>query len=406
MATLLTALTFGWSLHAGSAQAVTPAGAPFRAQELLLRKRVAQIAVDTPTGKFPIGTGLDGQLRFTTGWTSGFWAGALWRVVDLRNGVNESGFARGATIRHFGREKTRTHDLGFMYGESSVAAYQRGCPKPFSKVNCSLFRKSGLTASRTLYNLSASSGRGIIPVGPGTCPDCASGRSETIVDSMMNLPLLYWATKTSGDPKYRELAKKHADWVANHLERSDGSTFQAASYARTGTDLALEQHTHQGLNNTSVWARGQAWSLYGFADAGLEFKSKRYLRVAERNANYIATHLPVGELPKWDYKADAAAPRDVSAGVISAAGLFHLAKACIAVKNGCGDTGRWVRLARRMLTASLANIRVSDPVGYLGGQVYTLGGVTSWDDNAELVMGIDYALEAIKLARENYRAAA
>jgi hypothetical protein len=76
------------------------------------------------------------------------------------------------------------------------------------------------------------------------------------------------------------------------------------------------------------------------------------------------------------------------------------------MKNGCKDTARWVTLAKRMLEASLANIRATAPVGFLGGQVYTLGGVTSWDDDAELVMGIDYALEAIKLARDTYRPAA
>jgi hypothetical protein len=88
--------------------------------------------------------------------------------------------------------------------------------------------------------------------------------------------------------------------------------------------------------------------------------------------------------------------------VITAAGLFHLAEACAEVRN-CEQPARWAPLARRMLTASLANIHTNVfPPGYLGGQVYNLRNKETWDDNAELMMGLDYALEAIKLARVNY----
>ncbi|MGH2958512.1 MAG: hypothetical protein ACRDKE_02835, partial [Solirubrobacterales bacterium] len=370
----------------------------FSAEASLLKKRVGQIAAQTTPGKYPFGTGLDGELRFQEGWTSGFWAGTLWRVFDLNRSDASNAMAFEATIDHFGFEQTQLHDLGFMYGESSVAAYTRNCGHDDEEPECAKFRNSGLRATYTLVKLARTTGQGIIPLGAKTCSDCESGGAETIVDSMMNLPLLYWATKTTGNAKYRNLAFKHATWVAANLQRKNGSTFQAASYPRKSKAPKLVKHTHQGLRDNSTWSRGQAWSIYGFADAGKEFRSKAFLRVAERNANYAAFRFGA-QVPRWDYDALSGAPRDVSAGVITAAGLFHLVAACKAVKGGCQEAKRWDRVARTLLKASLAGISKTEPVGYLGGQVYRLGGKDTWDDNAEFVMGLDYALEAIKLSR-------
>lgn len=401
-AVLSVVLMSGVLLHAESAAAATSGPRAFQAEASLLKKRVAQIGSQTPAGKYPLGTGLDGELRFSEGWTSGFWAGTLWRVADLNRSRASTATALAATIDHFGFEQTQLHDLGFMYGESSVAAYARLCKTANAIPECKKLRASGMLATYTLTKLARTTGQGIIPLGARTCSDCREGGAETIVDSMMNLPLLYWATKTTGSIKYRNLARKHADWVAKNLVRKDGSTYQSASYPRRSKAPKLVKHTHQGMRASSTWSRGQAWSIYGFADAGKEFRSKAYLAVAERNANYVATHLPTSGLPLWDYDAKPGAPVDVSAGVITAAGLFHLAIACKAVKNGCTDAKRWRTLARKILKGSLANIRKESPVGYLGRQAYRIGGKDTWDDDAELIMGLDYALEAIKLSRSKH----
>lgn len=401
-AILSVVLLSGLLLHAGSAAAATSGPKAFQREASLLKKRVAQIKSQTPAGKYPLGTGLDGELRFAEGWTSGFWAGTLWRVADLNRSSASKASALAATIDHFGFERTKLHDLGFMYGETSVAAYSRLCKTEDAVQECKKLRASGMLATYTLTKLARTTGQGIIPLSARTCSDCEPGGTETIVDSMMNLPLLYWATKTTGRVKYRNLAKKHAEWVAKNLVRKDGSTFQSASYPRKSKAPKLVKHTHQGLRRSSTWSRGQAWSIYGFADAGKEFRSKRYLSIAERNANYVATHLPTSGLPLWDYNAKSNAPVDVSAGVITAAGLFHLANACKRVKKGCTDAKRWPRLARKILKGSLANIRKKSPVGYLGNQAYRIGGKDTWEDDAELVFGLDYALEAIRLSRSKY----
>lgn len=372
----------------------------YDAQATLLVERVGQISDAVPSGRYPLGTGLDGRLRFALGseWTSGFWAGTLWRVADLTGLPEASAQARAATIDHLGFEKTKLHDLGFMYGESSVAAYERLC-RPGPDPDCARLRASGLAAADTLLRLAATTGQRIIPVGARTCSDCPRGGSETIVDSMMNLPLLLWASRETGRERYRSLAVRHAGWVARNLVRRDGSTYQAARYRRSARRPRLLKHTHQGLRNSSVWSRGQSWSVYGFAVTGKALRNRRLIAVAERNALWIARHLPADGLPAWDYRAPGAAPRDVSAGVIGAAGLFHLAAACREIEGACDQPERWEPLAGRMLSGSLSRLRTSGPPGYLGNQVYTLGGRTAWDDDCELIFGLDYALEAIALAR-------
>jgi unsaturated chondroitin disaccharide hydrolase len=403
-AILFAALLLGATLRAQSARAATSGPKAFSEQEKLLHDRVQVIASETSVGKYPLGTGLDGLLRFVSGkdWTSGFWAGALWRDVELEPTAARINLARDATVDHLGFEQTQTHDLGFMYGESSVAAYKQLCNAPFPNY-CKNFRDSGLRAANTLVKMARTTGQGIIPLGARTCSDCKPGGAETIVDSMMNLPLLYWAGKETGDPKYVNLALKHANWVATNLERPDGSSFQAASYPRKSKRPTVVKHTHQGLAWDSTWARGEAWSVYGFADAGLQFKSKKFLQIAGRNAGYIVRNLPSDGVPMWDYDAIEGAPVDVSAGVITAAGLFHLAGACQQIKNACKRGNYWAEVARRILANSLDHIRTFFPVGILGDQVYTLAGKETWDDDGELVFGLDYALEAIKLARAEYK---
>ncbi len=382
-----------------AASALTPDPAAFGAEGDLLLQRVDQLSAQVPAGDFPVGTGDDGILRFAPGsdWTSGFWAATLWHAFDLQPTDSNAARARAATIEHFGFERTKLHDLGFMYGESSVAAWWRICGR--SQIDCRRFESSGLRAAATLLRLSRTTGQGIIPMSARTCSDCPSGGTETIVDSMMNLDLLYWAALVTGESKYRALARRHADWVARHLQRSDGSTYQAGRYIRSSKRPRVIRHTHQGLSDRSVWARGQAWSIYGFADAGRQFSSRKFLAIAEKNANYVAKHLPADGLPLWDYRARASDPRDVSAGVITAAGLLHLSKACDVVHKGCAQPERWQPLANRILKGSLARLRSHSPAGFLGNQVYKRGASSAWKNDAELIFGLKYALEAIAWSR-------
>jgi hypothetical protein len=287
-----------------------------------------------------------------------------------------------------------------MYAESSALGALHECGLISKKsARCRTYKKSALKAAKNLLALAGTTGQKIIPMSAKNCSDCPRGGTETIVDSMMNQRLLYWAAAETKNPAYNRLARRHANWVAKHLERSDGSTFQAGRYNRKAKKPRIKRHTHQGLSNGSVWARGQAWSIYGFASAGSTLRNRYFLAIAERNADYVERHLPADGLPLWDYRAGAGAPRDVSAGVITAAGLFHLAAACKAVRNACIQPERWAPLARRILTGSLS--RINPVTGYLGSQAYNMRNALPWDDDAELIFGIDFALEAISLARQS-----
>jgi rhamnogalacturonyl hydrolase YesR len=148
-----------------------------------------------------------------------------------------------------------------------------------------------------------------------------------IVDNMMNLELLFLASKISGDPRFANIAKSHANKTNSNHFRPDGSSYHVLNYDRdTGTVTA--RNTHQGLADESSWARGQAWGLYGFTMAFRETGNKDYLERAVKIADFIIDHpnVPDDGVPYWDLDVvpDDEPPRDASAAAITAAALLEL----------------------------------------------------------------------------------
>ena len=371
---------------------------------LLLLHRLAELHARIPARQFPVGATLSDRIVYgSTYWTSGFWPGALWQAAAIAPaGGLFARWALTATLEHFGQERADTHDVGFMYGESSLAAWRALCRARSlaSAATCVRLKRSVLRAADELLALAASnSAAGTIPT------NATSPQADTIVDSMMNLAILPWASRVTGDAVYAELASRHAHVVARLLVRPDGSTAQAVNFdRRTGRVLSIG--THQGLSNGSTWSRGEGWALYGFAQAAADLHDRALLQVALRVADFVASHLPADAIPLWDYDAPAGAPVDVSAGVITAAGLFHLASACRALPGVCsGDPGRWVALGRRMLAAALARASAWPPLGFLGSQVLNEHGRGCWCDGGELIFGLTYALEGLRLDERAPRAA-
>ena len=158
--------------------------------------------------------------------------------------------------------------------------------------------------------------------------------------------------------------------------------------------------TRQGLSASSTWSRGQAWAVYGFSQAALELHDRSLLRVALQTAGYVQRHLPPGGIPRWDYDAPRGAPVDVSAGMITAAGVFRLVLACHALPGVCGSTRPWVALGRRLLRASLAHASARPPLGLLPDQVLNEHGHGCWCNGGELIFGLTYGLEALGLERK------
>jgi uncharacterized protein YyaL (SSP411 family) len=143
---------------------------------------------------------------------------------------------------------------------------------------------------------------------------------------MMNLEFLFWAARQTGDKKYYDLAVTHADnTIKNHF-RPDYSSYHVVCYNPDGS--IFRKKTHQGANDTSAWARGQAWALYGYTMMYRETKDARYLKQAEGIAGFIINHpnLPKDKIPYWDFNAPNIPneERDASAAAISADALLEL----------------------------------------------------------------------------------
>ncbi len=362
---------------------------PTARRDALLLHRLGDLRSRTARGRFPLGEGDDGRLRFSGGWTSGFWPGALWAAADLAPRGPYADWALDASLDRIGGEDTPIHDVGFMFGRSVVAAYARRCRAGAATAQCRRLRASGLAAADTLVRLSATAASGMIPT------DATGPEADTIIDSVMNLGLLTWATRVSGRERYAQLAGAHARRVQALLQRADGSTIQLAVHDRA-TGALLRLGTRQGLADTSTWARGQAWAIYGLADVGGALGDRALVSAAERAARFWAATAPARRTPPYDLLAGAAAPRDSSAAAIAAAGMYRLADACARLPGACGAPERWTAVARGTLDTALSAVSSAPPLGRLGGQAYAVGPRHgSWDDHAELIWGLDFALEAV-----------
>jgi unsaturated chondroitin disaccharide hydrolase len=252
-----------------------------------------------------------------------------------------------------------------------------------------------LAAARQLLALArTNAGGGTIPTRLATP---SRQESDTIIDSLMNLPLLYWATSVTGDGSFRAVAARHARRVESLLVRRDGSTAQSVHQNRR-TGRVIRIHSHQGISAASTWARGQGWAIYGLTASAEALNDRRLLAAAERAARWAADHLPRSGVPRYDYDAPPGGNADTSAGVITATGLFRLSAACTRRPGACAQADRWKPLAQRMLNANLRHVSTALPLGFFGRQTATHGGVR-WDDQAELVYGLYYALEGVQIGR-------
>ncbi len=225
-----------------------------------------------------------------------------------------------AQARDFGRRLAADvdlehHDLGFLYLLSNVAA-DRLLALPGA-------RDIALAAAQRLLARYLP-GSGIIQAWGAL--DDPQERGRVIIDCLMNLPLLHWAGAITGDPRYGAAARTHLRRTRKHLVREDGSTCHTFYFdAERGTPLRAA--THQGLTDTSCWARGQAWALYGFVLNHRHAPELGLLETAQRVADYFLLHLPPDQVALWDLHLphDSDEPRDSSACAIAACGLFELA---------------------------------------------------------------------------------
>jgi len=262
----------------------------------------------------------DGSLKAVPSkdWCSGFYAGSLWLASDLTGDASLQQLAREFTLP-LEKEKFNgaTHDMGFKM----MCSFGQG----YRITRDSAYRDILIQSAKTLTT------RFNEKIGAIRSWDHNQNKWQfpVIIDNMMNLELLFWASKQTGDQLYYNIAVKHAETtLANHF-RADNSSFHVVDYD-TITGAVIKKNTHQGFSDASAWSRGQAWGLYGFSMCYRETGIVSFLYQAEKIADFILNHpnLPADKIPFWDFDAPAtpSRPRDVSAAAITASALYELAQ--------------------------------------------------------------------------------
>jgi len=319
---------------------------------------------DILAGRFPLNT-VDGRWTFADqpNWFAGFTGGELWLMSDMTQ--NEE--MRKRALAHADRllqyaSLDNTHDLGFIFLPTCVQAYQRTADRKY--------REAAITAARMLARRFNPAGNYIRAWGKLGTDDRAGW---AIIDTMMNLELLFYAADATGERDLYETAFKHAVTTMKQHVRPNYSSYHVVEFD-TATGTVLKRRTHQGNADESTWARGQAWGIYGFANAYRRTHDPRFLETAQRMAGYFLARLPKDSVPNWDLDLlSETVQQDSSAGAIASSGLALLSDLVPAQ----GEARKYRAAAQkilRSLTASytFANSRRTTEEGLLLHGVYNL----------------------------------
>lgn len=275
-------------------------------------------------------------------WTSGFFPGSLWYAYELTQNDSLKNEAIHYTsllnpIRHF----KGTHDIGFM-------------------MNCSYGNAERLSPNDTIKNVLIETadnlcGRFNPKIGTIRSWDFGTWNYPVIIDNMMNLDLLFNAYKLTGDSRYKDIAVKHALTTMKNHFRPDYTCWHVVSYNNDGT--VERKQTHQGKNDNSSWARGQAWAVYGYTSCYRETKDTTFLKFATHVADMIMSRVTTEDaIPYWDYDAPVTkeTPRDASAAAVTASALIELS-------TFLPDGQKYLNYAEKILTSLSSDQYLAKP---------------------------------------------
>jgi unsaturated chondroitin disaccharide hydrolase len=343
--------------------------------------RQTRAVVEREPGYYPMytrqGRWRHGQEAWTQ-WTDGFFAGLLWKLYAY---TGEPWWRQQAEVYSAALEPRQhdreVHDLGFVF-INSYWPWQ--CVSGDRRLEAVIAQAGRTLAMR--FNERGQFLRSFL------APD------SLFIDIMMNVPIILHAARVTGDARLREIALAHCRTTARYLVRADGSTAHEGIFDLE-TGQFLRQSTQQGLRAESAWARGLAWSLYGFATVYRYTELPEFLEVSRRNAAYFVEHLPADGVPYWDFDADPTAPppwgaqKDSSAAAIAASGLFDLAQ--------LSGEDRWREVALSLLDALCGSKFLADQTpgweGTLLHGVYHTGKGLGVDES--VIWGDFFLVEAL-----------
>lgn len=247
-------------------------------------------------------------------WCSGFWPGVLWYAYEYSGDeeIKRQAERFTAPIKEIAYTTAQDHDIGFMVYNSFGNGYRLTGNEAYKKVLL-----SAADTLATLYNPNV-----------GTIHSWPSKKQyphNTIIDNMMNLELLFWASKNGGDRRLYDIAERHAEVTMNNIVRPDGTTYHLGSFDDK-TGAFIKGYAHQGYADESMWARGQTWGIYGFAVAYRETGREDFLQTAIKLAEQFLNRLPEDGIPYWDFDDPAIpnAPKDASAAAVATCAMLEL----------------------------------------------------------------------------------
>lgn len=288
-------------------------------------------------GRLPHSIKPDGTLADVPpiSWVSGFFPGSLWYIYEYTGDEQMMAYAKHFThylkkIQHV----TKTHDLGFMMYCSYGNAYRLTGIEAYKNVVITSAKSLSTRYSPTVGCIKSWEPR----VG---CNGVDQWDFPVIIDNMMNLELLFEASRLSGDSTFHKIAVSHANnTMKNHIRHEDYSTYHVVNY-NPETGAVEHQRTQQGFADNSTWSRGQAWAIYGFTLCYRYTRDEAYLQTANKLANFVIDNprLPSDGIPVWDYNVGeegfepvkeytpeqiAQKPRDASAAAVMASAMLEL----------------------------------------------------------------------------------
>ena len=284
----------------------------------LAAQQYLQLHKTVPANLFPRSINPDGTLMTNDShwWTSGFFPGSLWYLYEQtgNKALKEAAWTRTKSLE---KEQFNDgdHDIGF-------------------KMMCSYGNALRITKDSSVIQVLVTAANSLTKRFNPTVGSIHSWGAKddstnflVIIDNMMNLELLFAATRFTGDSSFYKIALAHADKTAAEHYRTDGSSYHVVEYNPT-TGAVTKKRTAQGFADSSAWARGQSWGLYGFVATYRATGQQRYLQMANKIAHFLLQHphLPKDKIPYWDYDAPniPVALRDASAAAIMASALLEL----------------------------------------------------------------------------------